>query len=356
MKKTIYLHIGVHKTGTTTIQNHFDASYDNLISRGMLYPKQIRLLRNDKLTRAHNGLATAFGFGNNPSKLKLKPGQFQNVLIEEANNSGCNKIFISSEAFCTQTGISKIESFKNEFNEFEIKVILFVRRQDQFLESVYQEIVKNGGKVDPDNFFTRRLPAYKELISQYAECFGKQNMFVVNFNDAVLNHDIMYPLSNLLKIELPPAKKKANKSLSKTTVSLIRQINIKTNFKHSRKLYRYFQETGSVSFNNNNEQGMLMTKEQLKEVYNKSIDTNKWIKENYFPQKEHLFDWNIKKQLDEHVQFEEKVFAPKLLDEYLGKVDKEYLNIKASDYKSALAHYLRKYWCLVLKPFRSSKL
>ena len=53
-KKRLFLHIGRHKTGTTSLQNFFSEKKELLSERGILYPETGRVTAHGTLDRAHH--------------------------------------------------------------------------------------------------------------------------------------------------------------------------------------------------------------------------------------------------------------------------------------------------------------
>ncbi|MDW3117932.1 MAG: hypothetical protein R8G60_09260 [Roseovarius pacificus] len=132
----IVLHIGTHKTATTTLQDTFHHNADLLAQHGLIYP------RLGKAT-GHHGLI--YDWAHLPPFYKPEHGS-RAVLRDLADRyaSGPGTVFLSSEEFSRcddgQTDLAAIRRLLDAFESFE--VICTLRTQWQFMQSVYLEIAK----------------------------------------------------------------------------------------------------------------------------------------------------------------------------------------------------------------------
>ena len=84
MQKTIFLHIGANKTGTTSIQKQLAEHRDLLEREGVLYP------RTAQAGSVHYPLSWGLGLGHPPEQYKHSPEHWLNV-INEIQQSDCKK-------------------------------------------------------------------------------------------------------------------------------------------------------------------------------------------------------------------------------------------------------------------------
>ncbi len=186
--KTIYLHIGYNKTGTTAIQSSFYLNRKNLKEAGLLYPD---LCRGKRKSPAHHSLAESllYQIGKPLPKFvktkiysKLPKGYYWQLLHKELTETDCDTFFISSEAFSRLRGSREMMEFvKNQFTGFEIKILVYLRSQVEYFESAYNQAVKR-------NYETRTLDEmmksgwfsmdYFDEMEQWAAVFGAENMMV----------------------------------------------------------------------------------------------------------------------------------------------------------------------------------
>jgi hypothetical protein len=235
MKKNIYIHIGWHKTGTTSVQDFLLKNRLELIGREKVYyPNEGMLIC------AHHTIAWAF------QDKKTSPWGPVNIpvggaegLIESikdsANAQGCETVIISSEEFCTFNSRQIIALYKAlEKNDFEAKVVAYIRRQDQLIESAYNMEVKWWGsrlKKDFSEYLKERTQYinYTPVIEQWAEVFGVKNIIIRPFSQEKLEgSDVRIDFCKALNIDIQSLSIRAervNDSLASQTLEFVRVMN-----------------------------------------------------------------------------------------------------------------------------------
>lgn len=125
-KRTLFIHIGTHRTATTSIQRTMNSNKKALLDQGFLYP--MNTSRHQKIRINVN------------SNKKTVP-QIARQLNKEADKRKKNvhSIVISDEALCMDKNNKLLAAFKNHFN---VKLIYSLRRQDLWLESWYLQNTK----------------------------------------------------------------------------------------------------------------------------------------------------------------------------------------------------------------------
>lgn len=153
-KPCLILHIGIEKTGTTTIQEFLHLNRDLLPNNGVYFPKSIGVrnhrplaswclpdnrddiyLRMNNLTGSHERKAWKVAFIEN-FEMEL------NSLKPEIK-----QVIISSEHFCSLLNKpSEIETLKGMLDKWfsNIKVIVYLRRQDLLAVSLFNTAMKAG--------------------------------------------------------------------------------------------------------------------------------------------------------------------------------------------------------------------
>ena len=150
--RTIYLHIGTEKTGTTTLQAMFSTNRRNLEKAGILYPT---VPGNSN----HAGMAIyALPPANRPglySMLQLStPDQVETYRTRfvadfsaELDRSDCKDIVISSEHMSSRLrqgpAIRRLVDMLGKLAD-QIKVIVYLRPQHELAPSSYSTNVKSG--------------------------------------------------------------------------------------------------------------------------------------------------------------------------------------------------------------------
>ncbi len=173
---TVYLHVGRAKTGTTAIQQVLGLNRDYFLSHGVNY-----LLADDRGTGSgHQDFAKCF-IRDYPYYMTLprSPNQTLADVEKDIRESSSSKILISSENF-TLADAAEVRKFLTSIKSVKsIKVIFFVRSQDELAELQYNQMVKMIGETA--SFWryineTLKQTDYYEMASLWENIFGADNL------------------------------------------------------------------------------------------------------------------------------------------------------------------------------------
>ncbi len=199
MKKTkrLVLHIGMIKTGSTSIQYSMGESRSALLKHNINYPS----------IRPFNHVATfpplfiddptkSFGFRRalKPSEDKdVKVRSYRETWIREFESCKQDNFIISAEdlglPFFRKKAVALVKEFVEPYFE-EVSVIVYVRHYDTFIASHVQEVVKNGDRRDIREIVNRFMDcppqlSYRKSISKWIDVFGRENIIVKPFDPNV---------------------------------------------------------------------------------------------------------------------------------------------------------------------------
>jgi hypothetical protein len=234
--KQLFIHIGLHKTGTTAIQKFLRINRPALLSAGYLYPGR-------PWSHAHH----AIGWMCNGAQLiRRNVVQKSEELCDEINNSRCTNVIISTEALSAgKTIIAPVlEDYLQQKlrDPWTAKIIVYLRRQDRWLESRYMENIRRGLKVDLNNFgeysfqeFFHRHKEFYEIdyvtkLKPWSEVFGKENIIVRVYEKGQWNGSIVEDFLHAAGIHnqknfAAPPKEFVNRGLSEQAIELLRIYN-----------------------------------------------------------------------------------------------------------------------------------
>lgn len=231
MTKTIYLHIGIPKTGTTSIQSFCSIHRASLEKRGLLYPETMCSVG------AHFELSDYLGFQHS-QKVSNQAAEFE-LLLNEIERSSADKVLLSSENFVLSDQVFRVkEAFKN----YVIKPVIYLRRHDQWWESAYQQSVKQMNNIpwgigfkafyDFQSRQKRQYWKYLELIELWETEFGQENIILRLFDKSKLyKGNVVTDLFQALDFNakgrinrLAMEHKPTNESLSAAKVKLLELI------------------------------------------------------------------------------------------------------------------------------------
>jgi hypothetical protein len=200
--KTLYLHIGYPKTGTTGIQRFLADNKFLLEKRGVLVPA------TGMLNGAHYLFNFSLGIGTYEGGKEVpKSEDLQAELRQEIEQSDCDKVVISSEYFVTARSIRAVKDF---FQDYDTKIIVYLRRHDLAFESSFAQAEKTT--LDPPWDFnissfalysmcTNGTPYnYLGTLRNWAEIFGRAAIIVRPFEKQQFVPDLFGDLLAVLDV------------------------------------------------------------------------------------------------------------------------------------------------------------
>ena len=185
--KTIYLHIGMPKAGSTSIQRFLYNNREKLKEFGILYP----IIPNDNDEKDYN-IAEYINFRKIDKKIITQGLEFYNeffknevidkVLKNDEAFEFCDKIIFSDELLFYKKDCINMFDVMRE-NGFEVKVMVCFRSPVDYLASLWQENLKPylDNFTTPIDKFLFNASANYELILDFIKKLGKENVIVLPF-------------------------------------------------------------------------------------------------------------------------------------------------------------------------------
>lgn len=170
---TLYLHVGTPKTGTSYLQNFLGDNRKVLNKQGFIFPDfQMRFEGIGKSRNAHF-LITADEKAEEIYQASV--AQLQEI------SKQYEKIILSEEGLWNNDkNIAKFVSDMKK-NDIEIKIVVYLRRQDLYIQSKWAQNVKENMEMSFYEYIQSKqkkgLNYYKKL-NALAEIVGKENMLV----------------------------------------------------------------------------------------------------------------------------------------------------------------------------------
>jgi hypothetical protein len=187
-KKTLWIHVGIHKTGTTFLQNLLAEERHGLQAFSIWFDKQSIELGE---------------FLSQSSPLpESELAKQQQILRDRYEARAEEVIILSSEFFFGDPDVAYqnigavARDLKALTSDFEVKIVACIRRQDDFIQSWYHQYVKRGGA---DGFpqYAQRVGLHRfrwdELLDSYEKQFGRENLRVLVYekiariNESLIN-------------------------------------------------------------------------------------------------------------------------------------------------------------------------
>lgn len=205
--KTVYLHVGKHKTGSSSIQHY---TYQN---RDYLSEKGYRVIDNSIAGVIRAGPANCINVAHIILRSSLKtPVRIRGrdshrkylqkitsamAINKKLHQCRASRILLSAEAFSFARTLPEKVILKTMFQGFHLKPILFVRNKEDWLESwktQLQNLQNTHGIVDPplEGIFDFRPGSWLVDDRAIARFYGN-NTVVISYEKALMESQSVIP-------------------------------------------------------------------------------------------------------------------------------------------------------------------
>ncbi|GHC45653.1 hypothetical protein [Neogemmobacter tilapiae] len=219
MARTCFIHIGLHKTGTTAIQSALHRfNNENLIYADFDHPNHglpmVMMFAKRPIDAAD--AAAAANYAKERSKIQAR---FDRHLKETKN------LVISGESISTRFDQAELEGIREYFSpRFDrIQIIVYVRPFLDVAVSHWQQRVKNG-------FDKFQLPEtrYRTMIEPFMQVFGQENVVIRPYQrDLLKDGDAVADFAKLIGLpEATLSSQARNPTLSAEATALLFAFNL----------------------------------------------------------------------------------------------------------------------------------
>ena len=299
----LYLHIGMPKTGTTYIQNFLRANNNVLKEKGYVYPDfGVRFDAVGANRNAH--FLVSVIRDENKKRLvgtehEIEDECFEKLygLFEEYPN-----VIISEESIWNSAERKRYKNFWKNLKErleshgISLKIIVYLRRQDLYIQSFWAQQIKESRFSDTlqeyikSSAFKRAKLDYKQRLDEISEVVGKENMLVRVYEKEQYAPPQKTIVSDFLKTvglqytdEYTELERLPNRSLSGVYLETMRELNKVGIFDVHNKYVQTLMKT--VAENNDDIKSIssneFMTSEEAVEFLAKYKDTNDAVAREY---------------------------------------------------------------------------
>lgn len=157
----LILHIGTHKTGTSALQSALEARRDALRALGVLYPQTHRPPWPE--LPKHCSVYQAAAGGDAAMQARER-----DTLLAEFEASGAHTLLLSEEGL-SEPDERIVAFFAPWTARFDIEVLCFLRRQDLFVEALFNQFVREAARRESRPILTfARAPATRARLDYHA--------------------------------------------------------------------------------------------------------------------------------------------------------------------------------------------
>lgn len=218
---TLFLHVGPHKTGTTSIQKFLLDNRQALEKANVIYPERFQRI-----------------FGHHPFRELLDTKAISQDDLKFFNNT--EKDFLLSSEDLISLGKDKFEYLRSTLESKKIVVIYAWRRASFKLYSIWQETIKHGSTEPFFSYYHNHLarPAQSQMLSpdlklaMFINVFGRDNVKVLDYDASSKSDSLLQDFLQICNVEwqdsfiTPEDNPDAvNRSMDFTDIEVIRALN-----------------------------------------------------------------------------------------------------------------------------------
>jgi hypothetical protein len=176
----------MNKVASTAIQEGLALNRPVLLERhGILVP-QTGMGQPDRGGKSHYVLSETLGYTNDPAHLPPDEGRIaalRAAFLDEIARIRPRAVVVSSEFFVLRRDVRLVREF---FDGFDVKIVVYLRRHDAWLRSLYAQAIRTATSPRWDRSFESFLAFQDERRSQYLSYLELTNAWAAAFGAASL--------------------------------------------------------------------------------------------------------------------------------------------------------------------------
>lgn len=217
----VFLHVGPHKTGTTSIQKFFVDNRAICFKSNLIYPQRMQSI-----------------FGHHPFRDLVDKEALSEEDVNFFNNEDSD--FLLSSEDLISLGKDKFQYLRHTIDLKQMVVVFAWRRASFKLYSIWQETIKHGGTQTFFSYYHDHLarPGQSQMLSadlklnMFCNVFGKHNVRVIDYDASATNNSLMQDFVSAVDLKwdanfVTPEKNldAVNRSMSLGDIEIIRALN-----------------------------------------------------------------------------------------------------------------------------------
>ncbi|MBD3275398.1 MAG: hypothetical protein GF372_08820 [Candidatus Marinimicrobia bacterium] len=249
--KDLYVHIGMAKTGTTSIQKLLASSSTKLSGDKVLYPIAGRPQVDFDSKYGHHNLAWSI------IDKKIIDKESLIALRKEIENFDGKTVILSSEVF-SKFDSKEVESFLSYFHNFNVHLVIYLRNPLSYLKSSYKQMIKTGKISISFQKYVENIVAdrcnYPLIINNWIKFVDSSNLYIRLFDKYRYNNTVIDSFFDILQLDYSHYERSSinrqNISPDDLQILLIQKLNILDNFlngsKFLHRIRRYILRNGGI--------------------------------------------------------------------------------------------------------------
>ncbi|MCA1714887.1 MAG: hypothetical protein LC715_07205 [Gammaproteobacteria bacterium] len=281
MSKRLIVHIGANKTGSSSIQHFLWTNRQAMRSAGVLVPgEKFQLSSNERGTTSEFEalLDDPDGAGKLAEKIRLVA-----TSVPEAQ-----AIVLTAENLAANPAAPSL--FRDLAQDFDIQIKLYIRRQDEYILSTWQQWYS---KIETDFWAwatttIRKLGDWRSYLEKWETLVPRTSISVRVFERSQLDAgDVVVDFYNHLGLDIPfdrfsYDRRKLNPGLSDAVVDLVKGNKLIFDNAHDGGFYAFVEKMTGDQYMRRGRQS-LITYDQRMAILGSYIASNQWVLQHYFP-------------------------------------------------------------------------
>ncbi|WP_139084228.1 hypothetical protein [Nesterenkonia sp. F] len=293
--RSLTLHIGAHKTASSLLQTTLRRDGKTLRERGLTRVHRRAILKSE----FHESIRDTIQHGGKPNNLERDRESFLSLLEGKSDN-----VLMTTEDFFETFNHPRFYQHIRDCLEYvceivggnDIKVILYVRNQVDYIESMFMQHVHLGHDRRLEGFISKYMGfdlSWKRVLDDIASVIGRENVVAVpyesikrvgatSFYQTFLSELGISDVSDLEIAQDESEGRSANRSYSQDAFDIASVINPLLDKDGRNTLRKFLQQKYSTA---THPRAVLISDEQRDEIRDRIREDN----ENLFS--EYLSDW-----------------------------------------------------------------
>lgn len=278
----LVVHIGAAKCGSTSIQYMLSLNRALFAERGIVIPdEQLEETGNC----SGNQIAFFQSFSNRLADGQVEIANRLQRLVQAARSHPVRMIVLSAENLCNPEGFEQL--FAPAAEDFDLKVVVYVRRQDDYIASAWQQwFVK-----DYPDFLTFALQQagkfgnWKNAIEPWSELYGNDRIAVRLFEkDKFRWGTLLTDFAEAAALDPTGAEvsfPSINPSYTNAVTDIASALRDLFDGIHDNRLYEMFYHGAGAPALKQPGEHMLTPRQRLA-LLDHYADSNKWVRDTFF--------------------------------------------------------------------------
>ncbi len=200
MKRRLILHLGLPKTGTTSIQTFLRENPDFLAAHGVTYPDLAgersshpalapsTLRRHPERNVNHDALAMEIRQGSRAADHPLVDAPLWSGVLGRIESGVAHTAIISYENFYQRPDLYRFDVLADSLSRFEITGLIYLRRQENWAVSLYAQTIKGATRtrISLTEYMARRRASllYSQILDDISKHIPIDRLIIGDFDQA----------------------------------------------------------------------------------------------------------------------------------------------------------------------------